>query len=704
MGIFEAAATAVAAEDKHGRVPLGSLDPDWGKLTGLGDPAATWAYRDGLGHLIGYVARWETTTGKTIRQSTWRGNKWTLDHFAKPGPLYGLDRLAERPDALVLIVEGEACADAARALLPGFVAVSWAGGCNAVAKADWSVLAGRSVTIWPDADEPGAKASAAIAGALGRCTVLDLAGLDKPRGWDVGDAIAEGWDTAAALAFIAERGKMQGAESDDDWAYPDDLVQVGVGAPYPVEALPRVVRMAVEEVQAFVQAPVAMVAGAALGALSMAAQALFDVDRDNVLTGPCGLFLLTIAESGERKSSCDGYFARPVMQWEKDRAEALAPAVAEANDRLAAWSEHRDGLKAMIKTARRVPSKGSVADLTAELIATNENKPATVKVPVLRRGDVTPEELGFQLATGWPSAGIVSSEAGVVFGSHGMGDASLQRNLGLLNILWDGGSHRVERRTSESYTIDGARLTMALQTQEASLRAFIANGKGLARGMGFFARFLIAWPESTQGGRDYREVGDMPAVANFGDRLRELLDRPVPLDDAGVLTPERVTLAHDAKAAWIAYHDGVEAKLGRDGDLSDVRDIASKSADNAARLAGLFYALEYSDGRPINADCMTRGCTLAAWYLAEARRLFAGLALDPGMKAAIALDRWLVARCASEGVRSVPTAAVAQYGPYSVRVKSEREAAMAVLGAHNRARLVERGKARMIAVNPMLLQ
>ena len=44
------------------------------------------------------------------------------------------------------------------------------------------------------------------------------------------------------------------------------------------------------EVQAFVQAPVAMVAMAALGAASTAVQSLVDVERAEGLAGPTGLF------------------------------------------------------------------------------------------------------------------------------------------------------------------------------------------------------------------------------------------------------------------------------------------------------------------------------------------------------------------------------------------------------------------------------
>jgi len=100
---------------------------------------------------------WGTLNGRT---------GWQWKNLPEDRPLYGLDRLAARSDAPVLIVEGEKAADAAAQLLPDYVVTTWQGGSNAVGKAFWSSLKGRDVTIWPDADKPGAKAARGVADAL----------------------------------------------------------------------------------------------------------------------------------------------------------------------------------------------------------------------------------------------------------------------------------------------------------------------------------------------------------------------------------------------------------------------------------------------------------------------------------------------------------------------------------------------------------
>ncbi|MDQ3796460.1 MAG: YfjI family protein [Pseudomonadota bacterium] len=58
----------------------------------------------------------------------------------------------------------------------------------------------------------------------------------------------------------------------------------------------------------FVQGPVSLVACSALSALSLTYQALADVRRADKLSGLCSLYLLAVADSGERKTNCDNFF------------------------------------------------------------------------------------------------------------------------------------------------------------------------------------------------------------------------------------------------------------------------------------------------------------------------------------------------------------------------------------------------------------
>lgn len=166
-----------------------------------GEAEGRWHYQDADGRTIGWIGRFaKSEGGKEVMPMSWGRNtetqeeKWCWLSFPKPRPLYGLPLLAEKPDVRVFIVEGEKCADAFRQF--GALTITWPGGGKAVKHADWTPIKGRKVTIWPDADEPGHKAAQDIAEtlhALG-CEIRMITPPEgKAEGWDVADAVAEGW-------------------------------------------------------------------------------------------------------------------------------------------------------------------------------------------------------------------------------------------------------------------------------------------------------------------------------------------------------------------------------------------------------------------------------------------------------------------------------------------------------------------------------
>ena len=553
---------------------------------------------------------------------------------------------------------------------------------------------------------PGlSKATAAAQAVNGLLAVPDF-GADRPdSATDFNDlAAAQGPDAvlrcieaAASVAEVATVAVANGA-----WQKPQPLTAKIKPEPYPLDALPDTIRAAVQEVQGFIQSPVPLVASSALAALSVACQAHVDIKRADKLAGPSGVFLLSIADSGERKSTCDGFFAAGIRQFQDEQAEAMKPELECHKVEIDAWTAKRDGLLSAIKDAAK---KGKpTSNLQSDLAKLQREKPEAPKVPRLLLGDETPENLAWSLARQWPSAGVLSSEAGLIFGAHGMGKDSVMRNLGLLNVLWDGGTHSVGRRTSECFTVKGARLTVALQIQEATLRAFFERSGGLARGTGFLARFLVAWPESTQGYRTFTEAPpNWPHLAEFHRRIAAILANPVPMDEDGSLSLAMLTLSPEAKAAWVAFHDAIEGELRSGGELYDVRDVASKSADNAARLAGLFQIFEHGMGGAIGLPAFEGASRIAAWHLSESRRFFGELALPDELADVVRLDAWLIGYCMANQAHIIPTREAQRLGPGCVRTKDRLTAALRELEDMDRLRIAKEGRRKIIRVNPYLL-
>lgn len=196
-----------------------------------GAPSKVWRYTDALDQLMFTVARFDFLDGdgkpaKDILPLTFcdigKGRRaWRAKGIAGPRPLYRLPDIAARLDAVLIVAEGEKSADAAAILFPDMVATTPPHGAKSPHKADWTPVAGRTVIIATDNDEAGqqfgdkvcelARAAGAVAvlhlppDRLGSWVWIDggkqLRDGIIPKGWDIADAIVDGW-TAEAVAAL----------------------------------------------------------------------------------------------------------------------------------------------------------------------------------------------------------------------------------------------------------------------------------------------------------------------------------------------------------------------------------------------------------------------------------------------------------------------------------------------------------------------
>ena len=179
-----------------------------------------YAYRDETGQLLFYVARYNHKTkiassGKTVKSTpaicygTIKNGKkcWKAKSGGKQ-ILYGLDRLAARPDAPVIVFEGEKDCDAGVKIFPDYVCVGLKGGAGNATRLDLSPLEGRRVVLWPDADPAGRAAMEAVArGLLTKATVQVVGISDAPSGWGVADTMPVGW-TATTLHQLVQAAPL----------------------------------------------------------------------------------------------------------------------------------------------------------------------------------------------------------------------------------------------------------------------------------------------------------------------------------------------------------------------------------------------------------------------------------------------------------------------------------------------------------------
>lgn len=434
---------------------------------------------------------------------------------------------------------------------------------------------------------------------------------------------------------------------------------------YPLVALPNSIRNAVFEIQQMTKAPPSMVANSALGAISLACQNVADVKLPHNKITPCSLFFMTLAESGERKTSVDSIFMNGIEMHEKIiQSQYLNyKEKFEAQNRI--WQIQKSALE------KKISKLGSDKndDLENQLISLIKSKPNFIQKPQLIARDVTPEALATSLRTS-PSMGLMSNEAGSVLN----GRAAEQ--LPMLNSIWDDSEYSVSRKSGDDFVLSGVRLTISLMIQPKTFQKFLEGRGFLARDNGFLARCLFAQPFSTQGSRHQFSINTQKshAAEHFEKRISEVL-----LSSSKNTPDERQILefAPDAQLALVTYSNEIETNLNWSGLYYHIKDAASKSMENAARMAAIFHIFEKCEG-VISKEYVDRAIQICKWHLNEFRKIFEPAQQMPQFERdGIRLQQWLQEKCGPQNCFTFEKNKLLQFAP--IRDRARRDCALQFL-------------------------
>jgi len=454
---------------------------------------------------------------------------------------------------------------------------------------------------------------------------------------------------------------------------PQPLIrEIPSGQPYPIQALGPL-RAAVAAVQGMTQAPVAIPAGSALAAASLAVQGFADVETLGS-NRPLSLFVLTIAASGERKSSCDAPIMSPIEKHEAKQAEVYETEMRLHLRQSIAYNAKKKGIE------KRLGDTNKTKVATAELDLTEIGDPP-IPPFIPQRTSEAPTLSGqfkaFQL--GQPSLGLFSDEAGKFLGGHGMQKDAQMETFGGLNKLWDGAPIKRTQVQEGVYTLRGRRMALHLMMQPKVAEGLLGND--LAIGSGFLPRCLICEPLSTMGTRlSKNEKQDQFALVGFAARLMDILETPMPvLEDGQTLQPRFLALSKGARQLLIKYSDDVEVELAPKGKLTHISGAASKAAEQAARIAGVLTLWADLNAKEVTANTMQDAITLAQFYVSEASRLAEASKVSVEIRIAEKLRNWLLEEWPHSHIL---TATVVRRGPNSLRNSITVKAAFKLLEEH----------------------
>lgn len=474
---------------------------------------------------------------------------------------------------------------------------------------------------------------------------------------------------------------------------PQPLVrEIPRGDDYPVHALGPL-RAAVEGVQATTQAPVAIAAQSALSVASLAVQAHADVET---LAGyvPTSLFCLTVAQSGERKSGCDKLVMSGLRDIERGR-------MSDYRDQMAAWETDKKLWAAkhdrMIKEAAG-SNRQKAQDAEADL-ANLGPAPTPPQSPKMTTSEPTLEGLFKLFFTAQPSLGLFSDEGGGFLGGHAMNSDNRLKTVAGLSSLWGGDSIDRVRAGDGASTLYGRRLAAHLMVQPVAAGPLVADP--VASGQGFLARFLITEPPSAIGTRlgDVAGTDASAAIAVSSERLATLLAHPLPIKEGSQqeLEPRALRLSNDAKALLTGYYRSTELAQAPGGELEQAKSFASKSPEQAARIAGVLTLWADIGASVVTGEVMSDAIELAHFYLSEAKRLAEAATVSEEVSRAEILRRWILEswpKLAADQRRDPNTIVprdVVQFGPGAFRETGKVKKLLGILEQHGWLALLEKG-------------
>lgn len=384
------------------------------------------------------------------------------------------------------------------------------------------------------------------------------------------------------------------------------------------------------------EAPIEAARAAVLGVVSGCVQAHYNTETLSE-PKPTTLYLMLIMGSGERKTATFNLASKGVSDFQRQAIQAYFPVL----------QRHEEDPK---------------------------EHPKPIE-PVHLVNDITHEGLLNKLANGYGSITYLNSEGGMISGGHSMSKEKRMGFFASMNCLWDGGDISYHRATAESTYLHGRRCATLWAFQDSSAQEIIGNQT--ADDLGLLARFLIARPMPMAGTRlnvEGRTAEQQAVLDLFYSRtaeLHRLEGRHSGLDPRD-LDPQVLQLAGDARGLLVKYYIETERAQAPGGKYSTIKASASKTAEQAARIAGVFAAwrMSHHEGRNcVTVDDMAPAIELARWFLDEVLRIVPAAQSSSQKRQSDQLLEW-IKNNSEDGI--ITASKIGNFGPSFARTKRRR--------------------------------
>lgn len=403
---------------------------------------------------------------------------------------------------------------------------------------------------------------------------------------------------------------------------------------YPVDALGPLAEVC-REIAQHGQLEPAMAGQCLLATASLLTQSL---RRVRTLAGvkPISLYLQTIGDSGDGKSSAESVALAPVNEWQREQSRVYAQSVSDAQAPRAKGEQALELPRAPYRVSR----------------------------------DATVEGVRNSFQHGMPSQALFNSEAAAVLSGYGMKPEHRAKTAATFNGLWDSGEVSVSRSMAGHIQLYGRFLAVHWMIQPTAVRETLYDP--LLSAIGLWPRFLIAWPAPMKPrlAQQFRPEKS-PVIGRYWARCTELLRYDIGEDCADVPVIE-----FDADAIELAqqfFERMEQAARTTNGSLVSIKPFAVRATEQIFRVGAVLATFE---GRH-SVDLKTAGNAIAlvTHSLEIWKQIFGNREEAEAHQHALELFEWLL----KKPLGSVSETTVLHVGPKSLRSKSRRDTAIATL-------------------------
>lgn len=400
--------------------------------------------------------------------------------------------------------------------------------------------------------------------------------------------------------------------------------QEAIPEAFPLWELPDDIQGVIEEVSKITQAPISLIFASCMSVISATVQGIANATYPTIngnRSVPCSLFFLTLADSGERKTTVDTYFKKSITDWEKQTAKQFAQEVQNYKGLKKVWDIKTKNFEKEIHKLNNTNT-----EFENSMVKHYSNEPIYPTNKKLLIMDATPEAFMKELQS-YPSKAQLSSEGGTIFGSNSMNTENLIKTLSQTNELWDGNGINRSRMSEESnISVSQVRVTLGIAIQPSVFQQFMKTSNKMPEGSGYLARFLVSHPISTKGERiisleNFKNKLPTPFLDNFNKRIKQLLEIGIKLDEDKEFQNIDIILSHESSLLWEDFYNRNEEQLCDGGNYNHISGFVSKSSEHLVRLATCLHVFCDKSGQTtINKEIMSSAIELMYWYIREQKR------------------------------------------------------------------------------------